>query len=131
MYSKALRRALASVAALSVAPFAISQQAQQSTNAASDAEDIGEVVVTGFRASLQGALDIKRNSDLVVDAISGGDIGALPDVTIAESLVRLPGVNGTRDRGNQSQVAMRGLGPRLVLGLVNGREVASSEPSRN
>ena len=26
---------------------------------------------------------------------------------------------------------MRGLGPRLVLGLVNGREVASSEPSRN
>ena len=26
---------------------------------------------------------------------------------------------------------VRGLGPRLVLGLVNGREVASSEPSRN
>ena len=67
----------------------------------------------------------------MVDAISGGDIGALPDVTIAESLVRLPGVNGTRDRGNQSQAAIRGLGPRLVLGLVNGREVASSEPSRN
>ena len=130
MYSKALRRALASVAALSVAPFAISQQAQQSTNADAG-EDVGEIVVTGFRASLEGALDIKRNSDLVVDAISGGDIGALPDVTIAESLVRLPGVNGTRDRGNQSQAAMRGLGPRLVLGLVNGREVASSEPSRN
>ena len=67
----------------------------------------------------------------MVDAISGGDIGALPDVTIAESLVRLPGVNGTRDRGNQSQATLRGLGPRLVLGLVNGREVASSEPNRN
>ena len=79
----------------------------------------------------QSALEVKRNSELVVDAISGGDIGALPDVTIAESLVRLPGVNGTRDRGNQSQAALRGLGPRLVLGLVNGREVASSEPNRN
>jgi len=119
------------MAALSVAPFAISQQAQQSSATEADPEDVGVIVVSGFRASLEGALDIKRNSDLVVDAISGGDIGALPDVTIAESLVRLPGVNGTRDRGNQSQAAIRGLGPRLVLGLVNGREVASSEPSRN
>ena len=70
------------MAALSVAPFAISQTAQQSTAAETDAEELGEVVVSGFRASLSGALDIKRNSDLVVDAI-GGDIGALPDVTIA------------------------------------------------
>ncbi len=115
-------------AALLASPIAFAQQADKP---ATDAEEIGEVVVSGYRASLKGALDVKRNSDLVVDAISGGDIGALPDVTIAESLVRLPGVNGTRDRGNQSQAALRGLGPRLVLGLVNGREVASSEPSRN
>jgi TonB-dependent receptor len=128
--------AAAAIAALCVAPLAISpmamaQQPSESNKDADTVEDIGEVLVTGYRASLKGALDIKRNSELVVDAISGGDIGALPDVTIAESLVRLPGVNGTRDRGNQSQAALRGLGPRLVLGLVNGREVASSEPSRN
>ena len=116
--------------ALLASPIAFAQQQSESA-ANKEAEEIGEVVITGYRASLQGALDIKRNSDLVVDAIAGGDIGALPDVTIAESLVRLPGVNGTRDRGNQSQAALRGLGPRLVLGLVNGREVASSEPSRN
>ena len=121
-------RAAAISVALITSPIAFSQQADKP---AAEAEDIGEVLVTGYRASLQGALEVKRNSDLVVDAISGGDIGALPDVTIAESLVRLPGVNGTRDRGNQSQAALRGLGPRLVLGLVNGREVASSEPSRN
>jgi iron complex outermembrane receptor protein len=52
-------------------------------------------------------------------------------VTIAEELNRLPGVNTTRDRGNASQASVRGLGPRLVLGLVNGREVASSEPSQD
>src|SRR5262245_19828186 len=103
MYSKALRRALASIATLSLAQFAISQEAQQPAKTDADAEEVGEIVVTGFRASLSGALDIKRNSDLVVDAITGGDIGALPDVTIAESLTRLPGINGTRDRGNQSQ----------------------------
>jgi iron complex outermembrane recepter protein len=131
MQSKALKGALASIATLCAAPLALGQQAQNAAASQADSEEIGEVVVSGYRASLEGALEIKRNSDLVVDAISGGDIGALPDVTIAESLVRLPGINGTRDRGNQSQATMRGLGPRLVLGLVNGREVASSEPSRN
>ena len=92
---------------------------------------IEEVEVTGIRESLRDALTIKMNSDLVVDAISSDDIGQLPDVTIAESINRLPGINATRDRGNDSQAVVRGLGARLVLGTINGREVASSEPDRN
>lgn len=92
---------------------------------------VEEIVVTGIRGSLRDALDVKRSSDLVVDAISADNIGQLPDVTIAESINRLPGVNATRDRGNDSQAVVRGLGARLVLGTVNGREVASSEPDRN
>ncbi|HEY8536687.1 MAG TPA: TonB-dependent receptor, partial [Vicinamibacterales bacterium] len=95
------------------------------------ADPIAEVVVRGIRASLREALDVKMNSDLVVDAISSEDIGQLPDVTIAESINRLPGINATRDRGNDSQAVVRGLGARLVLGTINGREVASSEPDRN
>src|ERR1041384_8410495 len=83
---------ITTAAALLASPIAMAQQQTESTTT-KEAEEIGEVVITGYRASLQGALDIKRNSDLVVDAIAGGDIGALPDVTIAESLVRLPGVN--------------------------------------
>lgn len=90
-----------------------------------------EVEVTGIRESLRDALSVKMNSDLVVDAISSEDIGQLPDVTIAESINRLPGINATRDRGNDSQAVVRGLGARLVLGTINGREVASSEPDRN
>jgi iron complex outermembrane receptor protein len=74
---------------------------------------------------------VKQGSDKVVEAISAKDIGVLPDVTIAESIARLPGVNATRDRGNDSQAVVRGLGARLVLGTVNNREVASSEPDRN
>lgn len=90
-----------------------------------------EVIVQGVRASLANALEIKQDSGLVVEAISSESIGQLPDITIAEALIRLPGINGTRDRGNESQVVIRGMGPRLSLGLVNGREVASSEPNRN
>ncbi|HLQ13589.1 MAG TPA: TonB-dependent receptor [Steroidobacteraceae bacterium] len=90
-----------------------------------------EIVVTAVRQALRDSVILKKNTDLVSDNISTAEIGQLPDVTIAEELNRLPGVNTTRDRGNASQAAVRGLGPRLVLGLVNGREVASSEPSQD
>ena len=92
---------------------------------------IEEITVTGNRRLFRDALEAKQASEHVVEALSLEDIDALPNVTIAEALVRLPGVNGTRDRGNQSQATIRGLGPRMVLGTVNGREVASAEPSRN
>ncbi len=98
---------------------------------AQDASGVETVTVTGIRSSLRDSLIMKQNSDLITDDISTKDIGQLPDVTIAEELSRLPGVNTQRDRGNASQAAVRGLGPRLVFGLVNGREVASSEPSQD
>lgn len=95
-----------------------------------DASGIEEVVVTGMRASLEKAIAVKQQSDKVMEALAMDDINATPAVTIAEALVRLPGINGSRDRGNESQAAIRGLGPRMVLGTVNGREVASPEPGR-
>jgi len=95
------------------------------------ATEIGELLVTGVRQAMRDSFLMKKNSDLITDNISTTDIGQLPDITIAEELNRLPGVNTTRDRGNASQAAVRGLGPRLVFGLVNGREVASSEPSQD
>ena len=100
-------------------------------NAADNSDVLQEVVVTGVREALRDSISTKRNSDEIGDNISTKDIGQLPDVTIAEELNRLPGVNTTRDRGNASQASVRGLGPRLVLGLVDGREVASSEPSQD
>ncbi len=98
---------------------------------ASSDSKLEEVIVTGERQALRDSLAIKQKSDLISDSISTAEIGQLPDVTIAEELNRLPGVNTTRDRGNASQASIRGLGPRLVLGLLNGREVASSEPSQD
>ena len=109
----------------------ISGQAYADSTPASEDNTLSEVVVTGVRQALRDSITTKQNSNLIGDNISTKDIGQLPDVTIAEELNRLPGVNTTRDRGNASQASVRGLGPRLVLGLVNGREVASSEPSQD
>lgn len=102
--------------------------AAQAQDAPADAAE--EIVVTGMRAALEKAIEVKQESTHVMEALSLDDINATPAVTIAEALVRLPGVNGSRDRGNESQAAIRGLGPRMVLGTVNGHEVASPEPGR-
>ncbi|MFM2287340.1 MAG: hypothetical protein RL684_483 [Pseudomonadota bacterium] len=93
-------------------------------------DGLEEVVVTGMRASLRQSIAVKQADDHIVEVIAADNMGQLPNVTVAESLVRLPGVNGARDRGNESLATVRGLGPRMTMGTVNGREVASSEPTR-
>lgn len=136
---KSMRLVSASLLAIAISSPAWAQDTQASTEPATPASpqnnvkssDQNTVVVTGLRASLRDALQQKRRSSLVTETISSKDIGVLPDVTIADELARLPGISATRDRGNASQAVVRGLGPRLVLGLVNGREVASTEPDRN
>ncbi|WP_039916761.1 TonB-dependent receptor [Cellvibrio mixtus] len=93
---------------------------------------VEEVVVTGkFAQSLQSAMEVKRNSATVVEAISSEDIGQLPDVSISDSLKRLPGLAQDRDRGNGSQISIRGMGGMLGFTTLNGREVAILEETRN
>lgn len=96
---------LSSFALLAGLASVVSAQDAPATAPAPAAQDdssgvIGEVVVKGIRQSYREALAVKMSSEQVVDAISSDDIGQLPDVTIAESINRLPGVNATRDRGN-------------------------------
>ncbi len=85
-----------------------------------------EIVVTGIRASLDRAIDIKRNSAGVVDAISAEDIGKFPDTNLAESLQRITGVSITRANGEGSQVAVRGFSGNFNLVTLNGRQLAST-----
>ncbi|MEM9054833.1 MAG: hypothetical protein AAGB16_05860, partial [Pseudomonadota bacterium] len=49
------------------------------------------VTVTGIRGSIQNSLNAKKNNTSIVEAISAEDIGKLPDLSIADSLARLPG----------------------------------------
>ena len=88
-------------------------------------EELNEIVVTGIRASLQKSLDVKRDSDGIVDAISAEDIGKFPDSNLATAMERIPGVTvsrqsvsltgtgGTSSGGGSSQITVRGFGPQF------------------
>ncbi|MDA4834876.1 TonB-dependent receptor plug domain-containing protein, partial [Enterobacter hormaechei] len=95
------------------------EQAKTQADAAGDGQDI---VVTGIRASLASSAKIKRNSTLIVDSVSAEDVGKLPDVSIADSLARLPGVTAQRLEGRDQRLSIRGLGPDFSTTLLNGRE---------
>ena len=68
-------------------------------------------------------MDIKRTSAGVVDAISAEDIGKFPDANLAESLQRITGVSISRERGEGSQITVRGFGPEYNLVTINGRQM--------
>src|SRR5258706_16378953 len=64
--------------------------------AAASSDELTEITVTGIRASLQKSLDVKKNSDGIVDAISAEDIGKFPDSNLATAMERIPGVTISR-----------------------------------
>ena len=93
----------------------------------------GEIIVSGFRASLSSAQNLKRNADTVVDVITAEDIGALPDRSVAEALQRVPGVNIGRFEkpSDPDRFSVEGTGV-IVRGLpfvrseLNGRDIFSA-----
>jgi iron complex outermembrane recepter protein len=89
--------------------------------------EVEALVVTGTRRSVQSATAIRRNSEQIVDAVVAEDIGKLPDVTGAESLARLPGVQVERARGEVGEVLIRGLSDELATTTYNGREIFTAE----
>ncbi len=84
---------------------------------------IEEIVVKGIRSSLRAAMDTKRDSLGVVDAITSEDIGKFPDTNLAESLQRITGVSIDRARGEGARVTVRGFGPDFNLVTLNGRQL--------
>lgn len=84
-----------------------------------------DVIVTGYRASLQSQTEAKRNSTGFTDTIFAEDIGKFPDTNIAESVNRIPGVTISREvTGEGANVAIRGLGTNFTRVLLNGAPVA-------
>src|SRR4029079_9353019 len=92
-------------------------------------ESLEEVVVTGYRQSLSVALDSKRASTDAIDAIVAEDIADFPDLNLAESIQRVPGVSIARDGGEGRQVSVRGLGPQFTRVRINGVEAMSANGS--
>lgn len=74
------------------------------------AQDAEEITITGIRNSLKTSADIKRNSNEVVDSITAEDVGKLPDPNVAETLTRIPGIQGYRYGGEGSSPVGEGSG---------------------
>lgn len=124
----------ASAIAMSVASAPVAAQQAPANNQSG----IETVVVTGLRASLQRNLDIKRNATGLVDAITSEDIGKFPDVNLADSMMRIPGVTLTRGisassstggvstTGEGTSITVRGFGPSFNVTLFNDRQIPSA-----
>ena len=98
------------------------QDPKAETATQDDAKDLDTVVVVGIRGALESAMNLKRDSQGVVDGISSEDIGKFPDTNLAESLQRISGVSIDRTAsGEGSKVTVRGIGPDYNLVLLNGR----------
>jgi TonB-dependent receptor len=89
-------------------------------------QTVQEVVVTGFRSSLAKAVSIKRKDNSEVDTILAEDIGKFPDLNLAESLQRIPGVAITRQGGEGRQITVRGLGPQYTRVRIDGMEALTT-----
>jgi TonB-dependent receptor len=116
--ARAVRIALGAV---SISVVGLSAQAQERP-----ADELDEVVVSGFRSSLDAALQDKRAAVGSVDSIRAEDIADFPDLNLAESIQRIPGVAIARDAGEGRTVAVRGLSPEFTRVRLNGIEAMSA-----
>jgi TonB-dependent receptor len=104
----------------------------------SNSSQSGDIVVTGMRASLESAINIKRHAGEIVDSITAEDIGKLPDRSVTETLQRVTGV--TIDhfiaRNDPDHFSVEGSGVNIrgltfVRSEINGRDSFSANGGRS
>ena len=105
--------------------------APEAVPAAAPADDATLVIVTGFRGSLQTAISEKKRSTDMIDVIKSEDIGQFPDLNLAESLQRIPGVSIDRDGGEGKQITVRGLNSEFSRTRLNGLEALATTGSKD
>lgn len=92
----------------------------------------GDIVVTGYRRSLEDSANAKKNATNFIDSIYAEDVGKFPDLNLAESLQRLPGVQIDRDRsGEGTTINVRGLSAGFTVTTINGFNTTTSAYSGN
>ncbi|MCU7373990.1 TonB-dependent receptor [Paucibacter sp. O1-1] len=119
---------IAAAVSLTLLGVAFAAQAQQAGQAAAkpEASQLDQVVITGIRASLETAANIKKNATAVVDAVSAEDVGKLPDADVGQALGRIPGISVGRAFGQGAAVSIRGTDPQMTYTTLNGQTVAST-----
>lgn len=110
---------LSTAVVLAISSLATAQSLAQDSQAGS----VEEITVTGYRGSLLKSLDEKRNSINAKESIMAEDIGKFPDLNIAESIQRIPGVAISREGGEGRNITLRGFSPSFTRTTLNGMEV--------
>lgn len=123
-------RLMAGAAVTSLALLVVAGGAGAQTRTQDEATQVDEVVVTGIRSSITSSIAAKQRNTSIVEVITAEDIGKLPDVSIAESLARLPGLTVQRLDGRGQLISIRGLGPDFTTALLNGREQVTTGDNR-
>lgn len=139
MLSVALASAIAAMSAAAHAQAApqpapaqdpVDGQSTPQPEAAPEVTTLDTVEVTGIRRAIESAIELKQESTSIVETISAEDLGKLPDISIADSLSRLPGLAAQRVAGRSSTISIRGLAGDYGTTLLNGREQVSVGDNR-
>lgn len=99
--------------------------------AASQAQGVSEVVVTGIRRANAKAIETKLNYAGVSDVVSANEVQALPDLTTVETLRRMPGLavlptlDNEHPRDETATPVIRGLGAAYNNVTIDGSPIAS------
>ena len=128
MHKSTLAGLIKSILAIAALPLSATSAHAQTSPAG---QTLDEVVVTGIRLSLAKSVEVKRDADIISDAIVAEDIGKFPQQNMAESLQRITGVQITRSKGEGQLVSVRGLDPKFTQLLYNGRYLPAASGSRN
>lgn len=91
------------------------------------AVDLDRIEVRPLVEAQARAIDLKREADVIEDAVSADEVGNYSDQNVAESLQRSPGVSITRDQGEGRYVVVRGLDAALNSVTVDGIAVGTPE----
>ncbi len=93
---------------------------------------VQQIVVTGQRAAMAKARELKKNSSVLQDSISATELGRFPDDNVADSLTHITGVTISRTKGGEGQyVSIRGLGPQFNVVTLNNRILATDGDGRD
>ena len=120
--------ATSALAMLVVPNVALAQEAED-PQVSDDEGD--QIIVTGFRATIQSSIDEKRQATEVFDALSANDIGDIPALSIGEALETLTGAGSHREQGGATEISIRGLGPFLSATTINGRIATNGSGDRS
>jgi TonB-dependent receptor len=126
IHPKLISLAVASACAAFIPAYAQDATGTTPSDTTAPSGAVQQVVVSGIRQSLASSLNLKRNSDGIVDGIVAEDIGKFPDTNLAESLQRISGVSIDRVNGEGQKVTVRGIGPDFNMVLLNGRQMPTS-----